>query len=276
MRSALIGVVLGTIIGCGSNPETRKTTRALVENNPETVGFPKADPPAQSDAESKQIAAKIVAAHTNNNPAILSKIKGVIFGRSGKHVSSESSFNGLAMNFSLSATWPNYGRYTWTGMSPTPFIIRVYEKQVARDIPNAAMQNPLPEKFYPDVQFHFYSDWLQLLVPLGEPESIFAPGPAFKLGDQTLPSIRIWMPDKPQAILYYDPKTFYVMRIAYEGRELGLPIHFELAMSDHRMLNGLLVAHHVYVRANGRDQIEYDKATLEFPKEHPLKLFTSP
>lgn len=264
--------VLAWAIGCGSNPETRRTTKTLATET--ATGFPKADAPAASDPASKDIAAKIIAAHTGNDPAMIGKMKSVVFGREGKHVASDSPFYGIAVKFRLSATWPDRGRYDWT--SPMPFTLRLIDKQAFRDLPNPGTMPPLSEKQFDDLYGHLYADWLQLLVPLAEPDTIVAPGPEFAQGDVRHPSLRIWRAGKPQAILYYDSKSFQMTRLAYDGRESGIPTYFELALSDFKKTNGFLLAHRMYVRMNGRDNIEYDQATLEFPKDHALKLFTDP
>lgn len=258
--------------GCGSNPETRRTTKSIAAQ--ETTGFPKADAPAASDPASREIATKIIATHTGNDATMMAKMKRVVFGREGKHVASDSPFYGIGVKFRLSADWPDRGRYDWT--MPMPFTLRLIDKQVFRDIANPSAMPPLTEKQFDDLYGHLYADWLQLLVPLSEPDTIVAPGPEFAQGDTRHPSIRVWRSGKPQAILYYDPKTYQMSRLAYDGRENGISTYFELAMSDFKKTNGFLLAHRVYVRMNGRDNIEYDQATLEFPKDHALKLFTDP
>jgi hypothetical protein len=263
---------LMVVLGCGSNPETRRTTKSIATEV--ATGFPKADPPAASDPASRDITAKIIAAHTGNDPSLLGKMKSVVFGREGKHVATDSPFYGIGVKFRLSATWPDRGRYDWT--SPMPFTLRLIDKQVFRDLPNPGAMAPLSEKQFDDLYGHLYADWLQLLVPLAEADTIVAPGPDFTLAEIRHPSLRIWRTGKPQAILYYDAKTFQMTRLAYDGRESGIPTYFELAMSDFKKTNGFLLAHRMYVRMNGRDNIEYDQATLEFPKDHAIKLFTEP
>jgi hypothetical protein len=260
--------------GCGSNPETRRTTKTIA--SVDTVGFPKVDPPGASDPASKDIAAKIIAAHTGNDPAMLGKMKGVIFGRDGKHVAPDSPLSGTPVNFQLTASWPERGRYQWTGMAPFPVTVRLVDKQAFRDIPNPSLMPPLSEKQFEDLYAHLYADWMQLLVPLGEADTIVAPGPEFQQGEVKYPSIRVWRAGKPQAILYYDAKTFHVVRLAYDGRENGIPTYIELAFSEHKPTNGFLLAQRVYVRMNGRDFMEFERATLEFPKEHAGKVFTEP
>ena len=276
MRLVLCSVMMASVFGCGSNPETRRSTKALSDNEAPSIGFPKADPPAETDAGSKVIASKIIAAHTNNDPTLLAKMKSVTFGREGKHVAVDSPFSSLAVNFTMQGKWPNFGRYVWTGLDSQPFTLRIHDKQIYRDVPDSKLQNPIPEKLFNDVFYDFYADWLQLLVPLGEQETIVGLGPEFKLGDAKLLGLRVWYPGKPQAILYYDPTSFRVLRLAYDGRQNGMGIHIELALSEHKPINGFLLAHRVFVRMNGRDNFEYVKATLEFPKDHPAKLFAEP
>lgn len=272
LLTCLISFVGLIAIGCGSNPEARRATKSIATEV--VTGFPKADPPAASDPASRDIATKIIAAHTGNDPSMLSKMKSMVFGREGKHIESESPFYGIAVKFKLSATWPDRGRYDWT--SPMPFSLRLIDKQVFRDIANPNAMPPITEKQFDDLYGHLYADWLQLLVPLNEPDTILAPGPEFTQADVRHPSLRLWRTGKPQAILYYDPKTFQMTRLAYDGRENGIPTYFELALSDFKPTNGFLLAHRMYVRMNGRDNIEYERATLEFPKDHALKLFTDP
>jgi hypothetical protein len=263
-------------LGCNGNPETGRKTKALANAETTAVGFPKADAPAAADAAAKATVAKILAAHSHNDPSIYAKMKGVVFGREGKHVSADSPLAGTEVNFKLSATWPDKGRYVWTGMAPFAVTVRLVDKQAYRDIPNPQLMPPLSEKQFEDLHGHLYSDWLQLLVPLAEPDALVAPGPEFTLDGKTYPSVRLWRPGQPQAIVYYDPATHRVMRIAYDGKENGIPTYVELALSDHKMTNGFLLAHKVYVRMNGRDFMDFDKATLEFPKGHAPNVFTEP
>ena len=276
MRLFGLSLFVFAFVGCGANPETRRTTKALAPTETQNAGFPKLDPPAASDPAAKTVAAKIIAAHTNNDPAMIGKMKSVVFGREGKHVAVDSPLSGLPVNFTLSGVWPDRGRYVWTGMAPFPVTVRLIDKKAFRDIPNPTLMPPLAEKQFDDLFGHLYADWLQLLIPLGEPETIVAPASEFKLGEQIFAGLRVWQTGKPQAILYYDAVTFRVVRIAYDGRENGLPTFIELALSDHKPTGGFLLAHRVYVRMNGRDFMEFEKAILEFPKEHAAKIFTEP
>jgi hypothetical protein len=274
--SSPLPLALLLALGCNGKTETGIKTKALAPAETTAVGFPRADAPAASDPTAKAAVAKILVAHSNNDLSVYAKMKGVVFGREGKHVSVDSPLAGLPVKFTLSATWPGRGRYVWiTGTAP-PMTYRLLDKQAFQDVPNGQLMPPLSERQFADLYSHLYSDWLQLLVPLAEPDAVVAPGPDFALDGKTYPGVRLWNAGQPQAIVYYDPATSRVVRIAYDGKENGLPTYVELALSDHKMTNGVLLAHKVYVRLNGRDFMDFDKATLEFPKEHAAKVFSEP
>ena len=265
----LIPVVGLLSLGCGSNPETGRKTKSIATE--ETTAFPKAESPAVSDPASRDIAAKIIAAHTGNDPAMLAKMKSMTFGRVGKHLETQSPFS-----FRISAVWPDRARYVWSGLEAIPFTIRLVENQAFRDDTTPARTLAVPEKLFDGFFRHLYSDWLQLLVPLGEVDTIVAPGPDHQQLEKKYPSIRVWRTGKPQAMIYYDPTTFRMVRLAFDGLENMIPTYIELVFSDYQPTSGFLLAHHVFIRMNGREVMEFDQATLEFPKDHALKLFTEP
>lgn len=254
-------------LGCG-DAESRVKTSA-VNDSKDPFKFPVEVPPLQSEPMAVETVKKIVAAHTSNNPALLEKLKGVSFIREG-------NVAGKAIKVEMSGTWPDRGRYTWSGNAPVPITFRILDQSAFQDVPQGAAIDPLTEKRHEDLFRDMYADWLQTLVPLTEDGAILANGPEFKLGEQSFPSVRLWRPGKPQAILYYDPKSFLLTRIAYDGRFIGEPAFFELALSEHKAFDGFFFATKIYVRNNGQDSLQFDKATYEIGKQHDIKLFGQP
>jgi hypothetical protein len=257
-----------SLIGCGGETDSRVPTKALSKSD-NSKAFPVEAQPGQSDPAAVETVKKIVAAHTGNNPSLLEKLKGVSLQREGRFTINVPELFGKAVKYEFQGSWPDRGKYTWSGQVNA--IFRIVDQSAFQDINGA----PQP-RFDDELTGHLYSDWLQLLLPLSEEGSTFAPGPTFTLEQTTYPSIRIWRLGKPQAIFYYDAQKMLVTRIAYEGKDMGAKAFFELSMSEHKPFDGIMLATKVYVRKDGQEFIEYDKLTVEMGKQHPLKLFAEP
>jgi hypothetical protein len=264
------------ICGCGSNLEPAKAAKPLDSSETKAAGFQKLPKPATSDSQAVDLVRKIIAAHTNNDPALLEKMKSFAFSRDGKHRTPGSQELGSPMKFEIQARWPNRARYVMTGGMPVPITVRIVDQQVMRHAPSPLVLPPIPENQIEDNLIHYYGDGFQLLLPLTDPAIVVALDAKLTLGDKTLQGLRVWKDGKPQVLLHIDPATNLLARITYEGREQGLTTLVEVALSEYRPVNGFQLAHRAFVRMNGRDFIEFEKASLEFPREHADKVFTEP
>jgi hypothetical protein len=268
-------LVFVAVIGCEKKPETKVVTKPL-DTKPERPGFPLLDPPAQSDPASREVVAKIVAAHTNGKPELLNRLRGLTLTREGSISLADAPVAGTPLKVVWNGTWPNRSRYLWTGVHAFPTTYRVLDRQVYQDTPSPGMLPPLTEKRFDDSLRDNYGNWLQTLVPLVEPDAIVAPGPPFESPLKQLASIRLWRPGQPQAILYYDPKTHLLGRIAFDGRENGLPLYAEHSLEEMVEIAGFKIAKRLYIRFNGREVMEFSKVDLAIGVDHPAKIFNEP
>src|SRR5437879_2751537 len=108
-------VILGlSVAGCGGSGGPAVNVARPAQ--PRTGGippFPTAAAPPASDPAAKAAAAKILAAHTNNDPALLEKVKTVRVVRDGvMHPRPGEGAGDLPVAFEFTAAWPDTCKYT--------------------------------------------------------------------------------------------------------------------------------------------------------------------
>jgi hypothetical protein len=263
------------LTGCDSKPVVREIAKPL-ETKPESLAFPRKDAPGASDPATRELVTKIIAAHTDNKPELLKKLTGVTITREGQFSVRDATITGVGLKQTWSGSWPGKARCTWIGMAPYPLTLRAIDQRAFQDAPPQSGLPPLPEKNYPEVVGDLSATWHQFLLPLVESDTIVAPGPDFTSSLQSLKGIRVWRTGFPQTIIFYDPKTMLVGRISYDGLTNSLSSHCEIALFDHKPINGFQIAERMYIRQNGREIMEFTKVEFELAKNHPSTLFNDP
>jgi hypothetical protein len=237
-------VVATLIVGCEKQPEVRQAAKPLATESSQK-GFPLLDPPSQSEPAALVTVKKMIAAHTLNKPEVIDQLKGLTITREGYFTLPDPAVNGKAIKYDWVATWPDRSRYQWHGIAPVPMTIRICDQRVAQDVNGMPISPPLAESRYQDHFRDNYGNWLQFLVPLTDPKTIVTTAADFQILDQTLKGLRVWHVNAAQAIVYYDPKTFLVKRIAYDGRTDGVPCLYEHSLADHKAMSGFMIAEKV-------------------------------
>ncbi len=272
MRAFVVGIF---VLGCGDSAGPGvKTAKPIEQRNEGIPVFPVAEAPATSDSAAAALAAKILAAHTSNNPALVEKLKSVRVIRDGiMHQRPGEIAGELPIKFEFSAVWPETYKYTFGPAVGEGFTL------LRADGRSIKYPDPAPLSDADTAAFHrdAFGEWLLLLVPLADSKATFAPGPELLVDGKKYPSIRLWMKGAPQVIITYDPTTFRVMKWTYNGLSMsGIDAQIELIPSKYESKDGLLYPDTVTVRHAGLPMITFTKSVVEFPKTFDKDTFSVP
>lgn len=274
MRTCVV-VVGCVVLGCGgSSGPPIKTARQVEQRNDGVPVFPVADAPAASDPSAAATAAKILAAHTGNDPGLVDKVKTVLVVRDGvMHPRPGEGAGDLPVKFEFTASWPDTCKYAYIPSGGTAITMLRVNARSTR-FPD---QPPLSETDIAAFHRDAFGEWLLLCVPLGDPKAVFAPGPELSVDGKKYPGIRLWMKDAPQVILSYDPATFRVVKWTYNGLSMsGVDAQIELVTSNYGTAHGLVYPGTIVVRHAGQPMITFNKSTVAFPKAFDKDTFTLP
>jgi hypothetical protein len=269
MRVGLFAVGLFAL-GCGGSAGPPvKLAKPAEQRNEGIPVFPSMPVPASSDPAAAATAAKILAAHTSQDPKLVDKLKTVRVVREGlMHPRPGEAGGDTTVQFEFSAVWPTTCKYVGPG------IILLWVDGRSTRFPELPLLTESDvSAFHRDV----FGEWLLLTVPLADPKAVFAPGPEITVDGKKYPGLRLWMPDAPQVILSYDPESFRVVKWTYNGLSVsGVDAQIELITTKYEATNGLYYPSTIHVRHAGLPMITFTKAVVEFPKVFDKSTFTLP
>ncbi|HEY2783548.1 MAG TPA: hypothetical protein VGJ05_01120 [Fimbriiglobus sp.] len=273
MRACVFVVGL-VVLGCGESGPVVKTAKPVEQRNEGVPVFPLADPPAVSDPNAAAVAAKIVAAHTANDPALLEKLKTVHVVRDGiMNQRPGESTGDLPVRIEFTAAWPDRCKYSFNPSAGVGFSLYQADGQADRFPDTPPLTAADITAFHRDA----FVEWLLLLVPLGDPNVTFGPGPEMVIDGKKYPGLRLWKKDAPQVILSYDPATFRILKWTYNSLSTsGIDAQIELIPSKFDSKNGLLYPETLTVRRAGISMITFTKSVVEFPKSFDKSTFKVP
>jgi hypothetical protein len=248
------------------------TAKPVEQRNDGVPVFPVAEAPKSSDPAAAATAAKVLAAHTSNDPGLVAKLKSVRVVREGvmhPRPGEQGGDSPAAMEFL--AVWPETCKYTFRPGGLGITFLRANGRSIR--LPDSPLTDAEVTSFHRDA----FGEWLLLTVPLADDKAVFGPGPEMTVEGKPYPGIRLWMPGAPQVIVSYDPATFLVVKWTYNGLSVsGIDAQIELITSKYETFNGLRYPGTVTVRHAGMPMISFTRSKVEFPKEFDSDTFAMP
>jgi hypothetical protein len=272
MRSRFGWLVLFAV-GCSDTAGPPVQTAKPVEKRNDGVPvFPLAAAPKASDPAAAATAAKILAAHTDGNPALVEKVRTVRVTRAGKQLG-QGEAGSFPVSFEFVGQWSDTCKYSFRPVAgPGITLLRVGGRST-----RSPEQPPLTESEIAAFHRDAFGEWLLLSVPLADPRAVFAPGPEEKVDGKSYPSVRLWLAEAPQVIIHYDPATYRVVQWSYNGLSAaGGEVQIDLVPSKYESRGGLLYPELLTVRHAGKEMVTCHQSTVEFPKTFDKDTFTLP
>ena len=274
-RLAGLFVALGCV-GCGDAPRTIATAKKVADvESTAAVEIPAKAAPAESEPAAKALVAELLNAHTKGKPEAVRAFRSFENVRAGFVLS--NTLDPMQQTWTLRGAWPDRfqiraelsgqntvvlswaGDKSWRqGLNPQP--------GPAADLDAADLKT---------LKADATGDWLLLLFPLLEPETVVASEPARKVGDRLCPGVRVWHPALTEAVLYLDPATKELAQITFNGRESQQVVVKEFIVLEVKETAGVRLPSRVAQNASGRQLADWTFTRLE-PKTHDAKAFEKP
>ncbi len=279
MRRCLTLIVFVLVTGCSDTPRVIVPAKAVpvVEATKGGVELPAMKAPEKSEPAAMELVKAALNAHTANKPNDVNKFKTVKFLRGGFIRSLDQQT--LPQAWTIHATWPSQYRVQaelsgnqivtlgWNGTTGWRSV-----SVAGKGPPTVKMSSSEVEDFQLDVT----GEWLWLLFPFTDPETIVTSAPTTIINGKTSPGVRIWHPKLSPAIVHFDPDTKLLLMITYEGRESGRKVIKEFDMLEHKEFEGVKFPVRMAQKANGEQYAEWTLNTLESKPSHDAKLFEGP
>lgn len=278
MKCARLGVLIGILgcVGCSDAPRSIATAKKSGDTEfavPSEV--PTQVAPAQSDPAAKTLVAEMLAAHTKGKPDAVRAFRSFENVRSGLILS--NSQDPIYQTWTVRGEWPDryHVRAEIAGLNTVALAWNGDKawRQLLTPQPGPAFDLDAAElkSFKADAT----GEWLLLLFPLLEPETVVASHPAKTVRDKECPGVRVWHPALSEAVLYLDPATKELVQVTFNGRESLQVVVKEFIVLELMETTGVRLPSRVAQNASGRQLADWTFTRLE-PKSHDAKLFDAP
>lgn len=279
------------LMGCESSQPAPRTAKPIEEPaTTETLPPVAAPKPEKSDPAALLLVNAILMAHTNNEPALVEKLRKVQIRRKGEWKLPDGSRSEATMDIAI---WGDQYRTTFaiaaTGNIPETFSInrdkgwRYQSKIAPKEIPldSATLEAILPE---------VYGDRMTLLTPLTSPKLIAviarngqANGPGNGQGNgqgdgppESETILRVWIDQEPPMLIHIDPKTNKLRRLTYEMLENGQIVARALRLSEFTNVSGVLLPGRVEYGVGPLTFTTWSKIEYVVPGQFELSFFDKP
>ena len=276
-RARLAGLLVALgCVGCSDAPRTVATAKKLDDaESTVSVEVPAKAAPAQSEPAAKALVAEMLAAHTKGKPEALRAFRSFENVRAGFVVSDKPE--PAYQTWTMRGVWPDrYQIRAALSAQDTVVFSRAGDKawrQVLNPQPTPAAD--LDAGDLKTLRADATGEWLTLLFPLLEPETVVATGPARAVGGRQCPGVRVWHPALAEAILYLDPATKELAQITFNGRESQQVVVKDFIVLELRETAGVRLPSRVAQNAGGKQLADWTFTKLE-PKAHDAKAFDKP
>jgi hypothetical protein len=267
--AVLFGAALG---GCSREPPPLRTAREIHAEPTTTasVELPAAKPPAKSDPAAVAVVTAALNAHTSNQPALVQKLKTIRLTREGRIL-----IGPQPMKQEIQAQWPDryrvHAEFTRTGG-----VITVGWSGETGWKQSPAGSEPIAPAPLKDNQLDISGEWLSLLFPLAEPETIVATVADAEVNKRPAAGVRVWNPHLSDAILHFDKETKLLAQITYDGREQGRKVTKQVIVQSSRPFAGVTLPVQTVIKADGSDLAEWTVTSLDPQSSIDAKVFEKP
>jgi hypothetical protein len=276
MRTAIgwaAGLLIGAVGLAGCGPEKRLPEKPAGTSEKAPPAAPKV--PEQSDEAARAIVVKAIEAHTRGNPGRLQKARAHRLTMKG-HIDVQGVMVPLTRR--TAAEWPDRVRFESAfdapNLQPVTLVLRGAESWRRGGLAKPEPVDPVTlEELRWDAAGLY---WSAFLLPVADEAAVvYAPGEQAFDG-RTLRTVRVALPRQPVWSVGFDPETGLLARVAFEGREAGLPRQKVFALADPQEYDGLLVPAKWDVFHGARRVETYRVESLRFVDTIDPKEFAEP
>ncbi|MGL6072728.1 MAG: hypothetical protein ACRC8S_01075 [Fimbriiglobus sp.] len=277
-RSFLLIAALA-ILGCGQEERTIQSAKKVEEENPLTMTeIPNLPAPAQSSPEARALVQAALAAHTQGKTEAINSAKSFQFTRGGYILS--NTLDQMPQSWTVKATWPRQFQVkaelntpnglttmllTWSGEAGWQQLLT----------PQVIPPVDLAKEAVRDYQLDISGEWILMLVPLLEPETVLDVAKSRKVREKSCPGVRVWHPVLTETIVYFDPDTKLIAHITTNGRENGRLVIKDFVPSDYKTISGIQYPAKLAIYANSKQLADWTYTSTSFTRHDP-KVFVKP
>ena len=276
-RARLAGLLVALgCVGCADAPRTIATAKKL-EDSELTVPteLPAKPAPAQSEPAAAALIAALLKAHTGGKPEAVKAFRSFENVREGLVLS--NTLEPLHQTWTMRGDWP--GRYQiraeLSGLNTVVFSWSGDKAWRQLLTPQPGPATDLEVADLKTLKADATGEWLLLLFPLLEAETVVALEPARTVRDKSCPGVRVWHPALTEAVLYLDPTTSELAQITFNGRESQQVVVKEFVPLELKETAGVRLPSRVAQNASGKQLAEWTFTRL-VPKVHDPKQFEKP
>lgn len=265
------GVV--ALVGCGEKPAPIIAAKPLDTPKAEDTELKAPAKPEKSDPDARKLLDEMLAAHTDGKPDKLAALKECTVTRKGQQEAPGGRFQ---------ATWTRHLNWPGSYRLRIDLVLGggVNQQLLFAFGPTGAWRaaggdkekSTLGPDERTDVTVQYYEDAMTLLFPFADPAVVVSKADG---KDPAVSELHAWLPTIGYARLGIDAKTKLLTRLAYNGRELTVPVMKELSFQEYKEFAGVKLGTKVGVRTKAKPLGEWTDLTLDVTKPDP-KLFDGP
>ncbi len=239
------GVMLAGAVGMAGCGEEKPLPPALPLAKPVVAEAPMPD---QSDPAAAEFVVKALDAHTVGHRDRLEKLKtqhrvmkGIKFTQQGNYQSTRETW----------AVWPDKFAINYEhgqGLKAVGAVILARSGRIGGAGDVRDLENDQWQEFHADA---YVQDWVTTLVALARPETRFVEYRTVVSADRSESSVRAFTPGLPPLLLTFDPKTNFLTRVDYDGREAQIQQRKSLILGNPKDFDGVLLPSTMNVLLNG-------------------------
>ena len=276
-RARLAGLLVALgCVGCTDAPRTIATAKQLGDTEhtvPKEV--PAKPAPAHSEPAAKALVAELLSAHTGGKPEAVKAFRSFENVRDGLVLS--TTLEPMHQTWTMRGDWP--GRYQiraeLSGLNTVVFSWSGDKAWRQLFNPQPGPATDLDVADLKTLKADATGEWLLLLFPLVESETVVAVEPAKTIRDKACPGVRVWHPALTEAVLYLDPVTKELVQITFNGRESQQVVVKDFLVLELKETAGVRLPSRLAQNASGKQLADWTFTRLE-PKAHDAKTFEKP
>lgn len=214
---------------------------------------------------------RAISAHGGSES--LAKMKAVIVTSKGK-----ANFGGPEVEGTRDSSWALPDRVLWTLEFPrdklktTLAVNGLSGWQKVNTTPASDMSPPAYDTMIDDA----YAYWLATVLPLTRKDLVFAVAPDGTIDSQPAFGIKVTKPNRPEATLYFSKSNGLLMKVAYKGREAGVPVPKEIVLSNHKTFDGVKLPTKIVDITKGAVMGDWQVANYKFVDKFDATTFKKP
>jgi hypothetical protein len=217
------------------------------------------------------IVQRAIAAH--GGAEALAKMRAVTLTSKGK-----ANLGGPDVEGTRDAKWALPDRAVWELNFPK---MKLHSTMIVSGLSGWQKINTLPAAEMPPVAYDTmvdenYAYWLATVWPLTRNELQLAAAPDATVDGQPAFGVKVSKADRAPATLYFQKSSGLLVKVAYSGREAGVPEPKELILSNHKSFEGVKLPQKIVEIKKGGPVAEWQISDYKFVDKFDPATFRKP